>query len=76
MTVNAISPLEYKADDQTATFKKVSEILPPQPKALNEARGYIIADYQDHLEKIWIKELRAKYDVEVNDNVFESLIKS
>lgn len=44
-------------------------------KTLDEARGYVVADYQDFLEKKWNKELRAKYPVKVNDKVFKGLIK-
>lgn len=37
----------------------------PQPKTLEEAKGLITADYQTYLEEKWIKDLRAKYKVEV-----------
>lgn len=37
----------------------------PQPKSLDEAKGLITADYQTYLEEKWIKDLRAKYKVEV-----------
>jgi len=55
-------------------FYRVEEILPPADKKLDEARGYIIADYQDQLEKEWINRLRSEYQVEVDQKVFESLI--
>lgn len=57
------------------TFTKVLEVVPPTDKALNEARGYIIADYQDYLEKQWVEELRQEYEVKINRKVFESLSK-
>lgn len=44
-------------------------------KTLDEARGYVVADYQDYLEKKWNKELRDKYPVKVNEKVFSSLVK-
>jgi peptidyl-prolyl cis-trans isomerase SurA len=53
----------------------VTELLPPQPKALEEARGYVIADYQDHLEKEWVESLRQRYTVKINDAVLNSLIR-
>ncbi len=56
-------------------FRKVDRILQPQNKTLKEARGYIIADYQDYLEEKWVEELRAAYEVEINRDVFEELIK-
>lgn len=51
----------------------VKKILPPSPKALDEARGLITAAYQDHLEKEWIKELRAKYPLNVDKAVLYSI---
>lgn len=57
-----------------ATFYKIEDILPPTPKELDEARGYVIADYQDQLERDWIEELSRRFKVKVNKKVFESLI--
>lgn len=51
----------------------VNEVLPPQIKELDEAKGIITADYQDFLEKEWIKELRSKYKYEVNEAVLSSI---
>jgi peptidyl-prolyl cis-trans isomerase SurA len=47
----------------------------PEPKKLSETKGYVISDYQDYLEKNWITNLKNKYKVEINQQVFESLIK-
>lgn len=71
----AISELSYDVEKREGSFRKVADIIPATPKQLNEARGYIIADYQDHLEKEWIDGLRQSYDVEVNRDVFEGLMK-
>jgi peptidyl-prolyl cis-trans isomerase SurA len=57
-------------------FMKVERVVPPTPKTLDEARGYIIADYQDKLEKDWVASLQAKYVVKVNEDVLRTLIKS
>lgn len=54
----------------------VHRVVAPEPKQLNEARGIITADYQNFLEKEWIAELRAKYPVKVNREVFNSLFTS
>lgn len=59
--------------DDKFLFGYYKDILSPQPKKLEEARGIITADYQDYLEKQWIEELRAKYKIEVNQKVFEEL---
>jgi peptidyl-prolyl cis-trans isomerase SurA len=56
-------------------FYRVNGVQAPSNKSLKEARGYIIADYQDFLEKAWIKELKSEYPVNVNSDVLAGLIK-
>ena len=51
----------------------IVEVIAPRPKEIKEARGIITADYQDFLEKEWIKSLREKYEFEVFEDVLESL---
>jgi len=52
--------------DSTTVFFYIRKVLKPEPKALSEARGLVTADYQNYLEKEWIKVLREKYPVVVN----------
>ena len=54
-------------------FIIIREIRPPEPKALNEARGQITSDYQDYLEKQWIGKLKEKYTVEVNRSLLSRI---
>jgi len=51
----------------------VNEQLPEMPKELKEIKGAVISDYQNHLEKYWMKELVEKYPVKVYDNVLYNL---
>jgi peptidyl-prolyl cis-trans isomerase SurA len=51
----------------------VTEIREPQPKTLMEARGQVIAAYQDYLEAAWIAELRNNANVEVNTDLLHNL---
>jgi peptidyl-prolyl cis-trans isomerase SurA len=53
----------------TTVFVYVRKTLKPEVKELSEARGLITADYQNYLEKEWIASLRAKYPVEVKQDV-------
>jgi peptidyl-prolyl cis-trans isomerase SurA len=54
-------------------FAYVYELVKPEPKTLDEARGLVTADYQNYLEKQWIEELKAKYPVVVNEEVLSTL---
>ncbi len=72
---NSMSKIITNDKNNTITFHRLLELIPPSNKTLKEARGYVIADYQDHLEREWIKDLREAYKVKINDAVYESLIK-
>ena len=52
---------------------RVKAVVAPGYKSLAEARGQATSDYQNHLEKEWIKELRAKYPVKVNQAEFDKV---
>ena len=65
----------YKEDDNHFAVVNVSEVLKSAPKELKDVKGKVISNYQDHLEKQWIKKLRAKYDVKINKKVLKKLVK-
>lgn len=62
----------FEHNNQVAFFH-IAEVLPPEPKPLSEVRGLVTAAYQNHLEKMWIKELRNNYYFEVNKDVLHSI---
>jgi peptidyl-prolyl cis-trans isomerase SurA len=64
-----------KTNDSSYQFVFVKQIVKPEPKSLKEAKGYIVSDYQEYLEKTWLAELRSKYPIAVDETVFKSLIK-
>jgi peptidyl-prolyl cis-trans isomerase SurA len=66
---------EAKEEEGRHVILLVQEIRNPEAKELNECRGFVIASYQEALDKAWVKSLREKYPVEINQQVFESLIK-
>jgi peptidyl-prolyl cis-trans isomerase SurA len=45
----------------------LKDILPAGPMSFEEARPGVISDYQTFLEKEWVKQLRKKYRVRMND---------
>jgi peptidyl-prolyl cis-trans isomerase SurA len=73
--VGYISQNDINASDKSISFTRVDKIIPSGNKTLKEARGYVIADYQDYLEKAWLKDLSSKYKIDVNQSVLNSLIK-
>jgi len=56
-------------------FQFVEGVVAPEPKTLKEARGIATSDYQNYLEKEWIKSLHDKYPVIVNEETVKSLFK-
>jgi len=54
-------------------FVNIKKLIPAAPKQLDEAKGLITADYQNQLEKEWIESLRAKYPVEIKQDVVDSI---
>ncbi|MFN8237390.1 MAG: hypothetical protein U0T77_04405 [Chitinophagales bacterium] len=54
---------------------QVYNLQPEKPRAFEECRGYVVAAYQEYLEKQWLEELRKKYPVTLNKEVFETLVK-
>ncbi len=45
------------------------------PEAWSDEKGKVTTDYQDYLEAEWIKQLRAKYPVVLNEEVWEKIKK-
>mgnify|MGYP001223885264 CR=1 FL=1 len=59
--------------DGQVRFVEIREVTPPAQKTLDEARGKVIADFQDYLEKTWIDELRKRYTFEVNREALHAI---
>lgn len=53
-----------------ATYGKM---LKNSPQSYDDVRDLVIADYQDEMEKQWVKELHKKYVVSVNQKVLETV---
>ncbi|MFN8309923.1 MAG: peptidylprolyl isomerase [Chitinophagales bacterium] len=69
-----ITPIN-KLNDSSYQFISVIRVIQNEPKALKEAKGYVVSDYQEYLEKKWLADLRNKYPIVLNEGVFNSLIK-
>ncbi len=51
----------------------VNNVIPAQNKDLSEIRGQVISDYQNYLENMWIKDLRSKFTVSINDKALSKI---
>ena len=63
----------FEDTENRFTIVRTDKIYPPAQKELNEAKGEVISDYQNHLEKVWVDELRNTYSVKVNKKSYNNL---
>lgn len=54
---------------------KTDNVMPAAPKTLDEARGKVINDYQQHLESTWTESLKKEFTVKVNNDTFQKVKK-
>lgn len=62
---------EYKNDK--FPFVSIRGSVISKPETYEDVKGLVTADYQDFLEKEWLKSLREKYKVEVNKDVLKTI---
>lgn len=65
--------LEMVEEDGIYYIVQVIEVLPSTEKTFQEARGAVIQDYQQFLEKTWLEELRDRHVITVQNEVLYSL---
>jgi peptidyl-prolyl cis-trans isomerase SurA len=74
LAAGSITPYLRNETDSSVTFAYIIKLFPQkEQRNFEDARGYVINDYQQYLETAWIAELRKKYPVVVNQTVFKSL---
>ncbi len=56
-------------------FYLVKGTIPAEAKTLKEAKGLVTSDYQEYLMKEWVKELRSKYPVTINQPALDELFR-
>lgn len=60
--------------DNSVTFCYILTIYKDRaPRTFTDARGFVINDYQGYLEEEWLKQLKKKYPVKVNEAVLKKL---
>ncbi|MEO5562513.1 MAG: peptidylprolyl isomerase [Chitinophagaceae bacterium] len=71
-----ITPVTVNTADNTASFAYIIKVFPqPAARSFNEAKGLVMNDYQTILEQEWIKKLRKKYPVVVDQKVLAQISK-
>ncbi|MBX3240516.1 MAG: peptidylprolyl isomerase [Chitinophagaceae bacterium] len=74
MPENSLSVLsEYSSEGPAGLLFILSRIPGGTEKRFEEARGFVINDYQSELDKKWITSLKKKYRVKINDQVLRTL---
>lgn len=61
--------------DQSTVIVCIDELRKPEPKTLKEARGLVTSDYQVELEQKWVKSLKEKYPVKIDEKVLDKVRK-
>lgn len=75
----AVDKFEFKTKDKYETPKDypfvftTGKMLKTEPEDYTDVRGLVTADYQEYLEEEWIKALRAKYPVQINQEILKSV---
>jgi peptidyl-prolyl cis-trans isomerase SurA len=62
----------YTASEEYPVVVAVGKVL-KRPEEYSDDRGKIVTDYQDDLEKLWIANLREKYPVVINEEVWNEI---
>ena len=71
---NGVSgPGQVIDNEETSTFVIVKGDRSPEPKKLDEARGKVTSDYQEYLEAEWLKSLKEKYPVTINQDLLKRI---
>jgi peptidyl-prolyl cis-trans isomerase SurA len=69
-----ISSPEKNGTEEMYTFIYVAEVFStPSQRSFDEARGLVINDYQQQLEEKWLAELKKKYPVKINQEVWKTI---
>lgn len=69
-----LTPVAINESDNTVSFAYVVKVYTQSsPRSFAEAKGMVMNDYQNVLEEEWVKELKKKYRVVVNEKVLAGL---
>ncbi len=65
---------EQNSNGDAWTFLQVVKVVPEKtPRSFAESKGFVMNDYQQMLEDKWIRQMKEKYPVKINEAVLKSL---
>ncbi|MGL6266339.1 MAG: peptidylprolyl isomerase, partial [Chitinophagaceae bacterium] len=67
------SIVENETDKSASFYYIVNVYTKPSPRNYDESRGMVMNDYQQELEERWIADLKKKYPVKINQQVWEEV---
>jgi len=65
--------LQSFTKDGLPSLINITRVNEPEPRPLSEVQAEIISDYQDWLTEEWIRQLKGKYIVKTDNEVFEEV---
>jgi peptidyl-prolyl cis-trans isomerase SurA len=70
----ATGGIGYEGPRDARNYYLIRQIEENAVPPLNRIRGRVVADYQDYLEKKWVAALKEQYQIEINQEVLESIV--
>jgi len=58
----------HEVTGERVVFFVLGDLIPAGPKDFEETKGKVIQDYQQHLDKELVKNLRIKYSIQINED--------
>jgi peptidyl-prolyl cis-trans isomerase SurA len=68
--------VDFTPDESYPYVLAEGKILKSRPEEYADVRGKVTSDYQEYLESEWLKTLRAKYPVEIDQEVLKTVKKN
>ena len=65
----------YKEAANDFVIVKVNNVFESTYKQLEEAKGLVMNDFQEHIEQEWVKNLRSDHTVKINKGILKKLTK-
>lgn len=62
--------------DNTTQIIKILEVRTPEPKSFREAKGLVTSGYQNEIEEQWLRQLKDKYPVVIDQKLLTKVKKN